>query len=118
MIGYIEKRLDKRAEFNEEIKYKLIGDDSTNFQMEYIKATSKNVSCGGLCMIIPHKISEGNVIRVEIPTDDKSRQIKAFCEVQWCKENGQGLFEVGVSFIALKEDDLEYLNKYITQHAT
>jgi len=118
MIGYIEKRTDKRAEFSEEIRYKLIGDDTSNIKFEYIKATTKNVSRGGLCMVIPHKINEGNVIRVEIPIENNSKQIKAFCEVQWCKDNGAGSFEIGASFIALKEDDLEYLNSYITTHAT
>lgn len=117
MIGYIEKRADKRAEFNQEIKYKLIGDESTKVQVEYITAKTKNISKGGLCIIMPHKINEGNVIRVEIPIDNNSKYIKAFCEVQWCKENSTGSFDVGVSFIALREDDLEYLNKYILTHA-
>lgn len=118
MIGYIEKRTDKRAILSEEIRYKLIGDDSSNIQAEYIKATTKNVSRGGLCIVVPHKINEGNVIRIEIPVENNSRHIKAFCEVQWCKDNGTGSFDMGASFIALKEEDLEYLNKYITEHAT
>ncbi|MCX8092551.1 MAG: PilZ domain-containing protein [Candidatus Goldbacteria bacterium] len=117
MIGYIEKRSDKRAEFNNEIRYKLIGDDSSSIQVEYITATTKNISRGGLCMVIPHKINEGNVIRVEIPVENNKKHIKAFCEVQWCKENKTGSYDIGVSFIALKEEDLEYLNKYVITHA-
>ncbi|MBP7792442.1 MAG: PilZ domain-containing protein [Candidatus Goldbacteria bacterium] len=116
MISYVEKRTDKRAEFNEEIKYKLIGDDTSNIQLDFNKAAAKNVSCGGLCLVMSHKINEGNVIRVEIPVNNNTRQIKAFCEVQWCKENEAGLFDIGASFIALKEDDLKYLNEYITSH--
>lgn len=118
MTGFIEKRADVRVDFNNEIRYKLIGDEVLGMQVDYFNATTKNVSRGGLRMVVSHKINEGNVIRVEIPIDNNSKQIKAFCEVQWCKDNGDGSFDLGVSFIALKEDDLEFLNKYITTYVT
>ncbi|HRU39570.1 MAG TPA: hypothetical protein P5511_06805, partial [Candidatus Goldiibacteriota bacterium] len=65
--GYLEKRIDPRAEIQEKAKYKLLGEEQSSMNFEYEEAQTKNISIGGVCMVLPHKISEGNVIRVEIP---------------------------------------------------
>lgn len=114
MAEYTEKRLDARAEINEDARYKIIGEQQAAVGYTYETAKTKNISRGGLCMQMPHRIEEGNVIRVEIPL--RERSIKAFCEVQWCREEEKHSYDVGLSFIALKEDDLEVLGKYIDQH--
>lgn len=113
VAGYLEKRMDKRADFEEKARYKILGDDQSSMSFEYAEALTKNISRGGVCMEIPHKMTEGNVIRVEIPVEKETRPIKAFCEVQWCRPTDSGKFEVGLSFIALKEEDAEYLNEYV-----
>lgn len=109
-----ERRRDKRVEYKNEAKFRIIGEITTEaISYEYENAETKNISAGGVCLILSHKIVEGNVVRVEIPIGDKGL-IKAFCEVQWCKEsNINGHYEAGLSFIALKEDDAELLNNYI-----
>ena len=118
VAGYLEKRIDKRAGIEEKARFKLLGDDQSTMNMEYAEAETRNISRGGVCMVIPHKIGEGNVIRVEIPMDKADRPIKAFCEVQWCRNTStDGKYEVGLSFIALKEEDAESLNEYVNKRA-
>lgn len=117
VAGYLEKRIDKRAGFEERARFKLLGEDQSAMNIEYAEAVTKNISRGGVCMQIPHKITEGNVIRVEIPVEKGDRPIKAFCEVQWCRDISGGKYEVGLSFIALKEEDAEFLKDYVNKRA-
>jgi hypothetical protein len=117
VAGYLEKRMDKRADIEEHARFKLLGEDQSSMNMEYAEAKTRNISRGGVCMDIPYKIAEGNVIRVEIPIEKIDRPIKAFCEVQWCRPADQGRYEVGLSFIALKEEDAEFLNDYVNKRA-
>jgi c-di-GMP-binding flagellar brake protein YcgR len=117
VTSFIEKRVDKRADVEETAKYKILGENESSQNFEYAEATTKNISRGGVCMVVPHKINEGNVIRVEIPVEKNERPIKAFCEVQWCRPEDNGKFEVGLSFIALKEEDVEHLNNFVNEHA-
>ncbi len=117
---YIEKRVDKRAPHQEEAKFKVLGEPEQTTAYNYEKAETKNISKGGVCMSLPYKINEGNVIRVEIPLgkDGEEKKIKAFCEVQWCNyRESEKRYEVGMSFIALKEDDAEYLRSYVQERA-
>ncbi|MCE5300197.1 MAG: PilZ domain-containing protein [Spirochaetia bacterium] len=116
---YSDKRADTRVEFNGEIKYKVLSDSETATGSNYETALSKNISKGGLCILAGQKFSEGTVVRVEIPgIENKEHPIKAFCEVLWCSsDNGKkDQFEAGLSFIALKEDDMDVLQKYVTTH--
>ncbi len=115
--GYLEKRIDPRAEIQEKAKYKLLGEEQSSMNFEYEEAQTKNISIGGVCMVLPHKISEGNVIRVEIPIESAQQPIKAFCEVQWCKPSEKEKYEVGLSFIALKEEDAELLSTFVKNRA-
>jgi hypothetical protein len=117
VTGYLEKRTDKRADFEDTARFKVLSDEQSSLNMEYAEAITKNISRGGVCMEIPHKIPEGNVIRIEIPIKKGDKPIKAFCEVQWCKAVNDNKYEIGLSFIALKEEDAESLNNYVSNRA-
>ncbi len=114
---YMERRNDDRVELQNQAKFRIIGDISGEaISFDYMKATAKNISKGGVCLVLSQKITEGNVIRVEIPIGE-TKIIKAFCEVEWCKQqNANGNYEVGLRFIALKEDDAEFLDTYIKEN--
>lgn len=115
MMSFIEKRLDYRAELEEQAKYKILSDSEKGLSFGYETAVTKNVSKGGLCLVMPHKMETGNVIRVEVPFENSQRTVKAFCEVQWCAPAVAGRYEVGLSFIALKEEDVEFIATFITE---
>ncbi|HDQ25784.1 MAG TPA: PilZ domain-containing protein [bacterium] len=113
IVNYLEKRLDPRLDIEEELRYKIIGDEYGSSSAVPEKAKARNISKGGVCISLPHKIEVGNVIRVEIPIENEDRLIKAFCEVQWCSMKAQSDYELGLSFIALKEEDVEFLDNYV-----
>jgi hypothetical protein len=111
--NFLEKRINFRAEYENVIHYKVLGDtDPSSSAFKYESAKIRNISKGGLCMLIPHNIPEGNVIRIEVPIGSEPNPIKAFCEVQWCKPAGSE-YEAGLSFIALKEEDVRTLENYL-----
>lgn len=114
MVAYSEKRIDPRAEINKEAKYKILSESDGEINFGYEQAKAKNISKGGLCLEVGRKLTEGNVIRIELPSLGDEKNIKAFCEVQWCrKENSSDQYEAGLSFIALREDDVDYLVNFI-----
>ena len=115
--SYLEKRMETRTDIEGILKYKVLGDgEDTLTSFKYEKASTRNISKGGVCVILPHKIGEGNVIRVELPIENESLLIKAFCEVQWCRlANKDGIYEAGLSFIALKDDDAKALENFINE---
>ncbi len=117
MMSYIEKRIDYRAELEEQAKFKILSDSEKGLSFGYESAITKNVSKGGLCLLLPHKMETGSVLRVEVPFENSKRTVKAFCEVQWCAPETAGRYEVGLSFIALKEDDVEFIASYISEKA-
>ncbi len=111
---YMERRKDERIPVQNQAKFRIIGDiPAEAISYDYKSAIAKNISKGGICLVLSQKISEGNIIRVEVPIGE-TKIIKAFCEVVWCKEqDSNGYYEVGLSFIALKEEDAEFLDKFI-----
>lgn len=115
MMSYLEKRVDERIDVATIAKFKILSDADGGVSNGYEQGATRNISKGGLCIQVNRKLTEGNVIRVEIPTpEDAQRTIKAFCEVQWCVKNGNNAdFEAGLSFIALKEEDIDYLETLV-----
>lgn len=114
---YMERRKNERVPIQNTAKIRIIGDISAEtITYDYQTAIAKNISKGGVCLTLSQKISEGNVVRVEIPINE-TNIIKAFCEVEWCKEqDSNGKYEIGLSFIALKEEDSEFLEKFIKEN--
>jgi c-di-GMP-binding flagellar brake protein YcgR len=111
--NFLEKRVNFRADYENVIHYKVLGETPPSESVfKYESARTRNISKGGLCMLIPYKIPEGNVIRIEVPIGTETNLIKAFCEVQWCKPAGS-VYEAGLSFIALKEEDMKTLENYL-----
>lgn len=115
MMSYMDKRVDERAYLNTFAKFKILSDNEQTVSHGFEEGATRNISKSGLCIQVPRKLEDGSVIRIEIPSfDEVDRSIKAFCEVQWCVKNtNNDNFEAGLSFIALKEEDVEYLHKLV-----
>ncbi|MGD0566370.1 MAG: PilZ domain-containing protein [Candidatus Goldiibacteriota bacterium] len=114
MMAYTEKRVDTRADIDHEAKFKILSESDGAAGFGYESAKAKNISKGGLCLEVERKLIEGNVIRIELPSLGENKTIKAFCEVQWCRKgSADNNYEAGLSFIALREDDVNYLVDFI-----
>lgn len=61
----------------------------------------KNVSEGGLCLILDRYLSPGTIIKVRfaLPQDDQEIPIKAIAKVVWCKQTDAG-YLTGIQFIS------------------
>ena len=114
MMAYTEKRVDTRADIDHDAKFKILSESDGVANFGYESAKAKNISKGGLCLELERKLTEGNVIRIELPSLGENKTIKAFCEVQWCRKgSSDSNYEAGLSFIALREDDVNYLVDFI-----
>lgn len=115
----LERRRYPRVELIKEGKYRLITEDGAP-NLSYSSTKSINISIGGLCLELPSEIKNGKVIRLEVPieTSELKHNIKAFCEVQWCKKNNTSKesYSAGISFIAVKDDDLQLINDYVSKN--
>ncbi len=114
---FIEKRLTERINIVRETKYKMLSNDLDKINSSYEKGKIKNISKGGVCLLMPQKAEEGTILRVEINlTDSNNGIIKAFCEVRWCNfESSVGLYEIGLSFVTLREEDQKFLEQFINE---
>ena len=107
---FMERRAHKRLQHETDAKYKIISDETDLMGLRYREAKTANISRGGICMKLAMRLSEGSVIRLEIPLEKRKKNIDTFCEVEWCSPDA-GEFMSGLSFINLTDDDLDYINE-------
>lgn len=107
-----ERRRHKRADVEEiTASYKIF----SKANHTYTQASVKNISVGGLNMLLSEQTNKGDLIKVEIPFNNrKNEPIKAFCEVVWFKKQDcSDQYSTGLNFISLKDKDERYLKNYI-----
>jgi len=109
---FVERRSTRRINAGGETKYKIASAKANGIKSNYESGKIKNISKGGICLLLTGKIEEGTTLRVEINlTNPENRMISAFCEVEWCNPAGpQDLYEIGLSFFAVKEEDQKFLD--------
>ncbi len=87
-----ERRRFERKELNTEVKYTVLF-PSIN------KGITKNISEGGLCLLINEQLNKGTILRVEfaLPGEEASH-IEAVVKVMWQRRQGDK-FLTGVQFL-------------------
>ncbi len=84
----------------------------------------KNISTGGICLIVYEELNESEVLDLEIYPPEDTVPIKAVGRVVWVKEFIIGdpakgrRFDVGIEFIKIDENDINRVNKYVFTHST
>ncbi len=112
----IERRAYPRINYEASTKYKVLMGDIENIQSTFYKGKTRNLSKGGICLVMPNKVEPGKVIRVEILIDKSDKIIKAFCEVRWSNDKEiDGNYETGLSFLAVREGDIDFLDNFIQE---
>lgn len=111
---FVEKRIHPRVSVKIPVKYRVIEDQKeleTVFERKKKEQTTKtmDVSLGGLYIVADQLLNIGSILRLDISLPEKSSLISAFAEVVWANETGGGLH-----FLAMKEDDVEFLKNYLT----
>ena len=112
---FVEKRIHPRISIKIPVKYRVIEDQKeieSVFERKKKEQTTRtmDVSLGGLYIVAEQVLNVGSILRLDISLPDRTSMISAFAEVVWSNETGGGLH-----FLAMKEDDVEYLKGYLTR---
>ncbi len=110
---FVEKRIHPRVSVKIPVKYRVIEDQKeleTVFERKKKEQTTRtmDVSLGGLYIVADTVLNIGSILRLDISLPAKASIISAFAEVVWANETGGGLH-----FLAMKEEDVEYLKNYL-----
>ena len=82
------------------------------------KNTTRNISAGGICLIVYEKVNENDILELEIrlPTGNA---IRALGKAVWVSEYeivGEATgnsYDIGVEFIDIADDEREEINKFV-----
>jgi c-di-GMP-binding flagellar brake protein YcgR len=112
---YVEKRIHPRVSVKIPVKFRVIEDQKeieTVFERRKKEQTTQtmDVSLGGLYIVADQILNVGSILRLDISIPEKNSMVSAFAEVVWSNETGGGLH-----FLAMKEEDVEFLKGYLTK---
>jgi len=112
---YVEKRIHPRVSVKIPVKFRVIEEQKeieTVFERRKKEQTTQtmDVSLGGLYIVADQILNVGSILRLDISIPEKNSMVSAFAEVVWSNETGGGLH-----FLAMKEEDVEFLKGYLTK---
>ena len=108
---YVERRAHKRAYRKFKVIYKLLPDENL-LSMEKKFGVSQDVSLGGVRIQGEPAGLIGNVVKIEIPIENREEPVVSFAEVKWIKGDGPTA-QFGVEFLMLKENDAKLIDSMI-----
>jgi c-di-GMP-binding flagellar brake protein YcgR len=112
---FSDRRSSKRVDKNLEAEYELLDGGVPATQAGFKKSITRNISLGGICMIVNSKLEAGDVIRVNLDLSGSDKKVNAFCNVEWCRREQDGWL-AGISFISLGEDEAGHIGSYIEDY--
>ena len=109
-----ERRKFPRLNLAVDINYSLLQKEPS---LE-VEVQSKNISAGGICLIVYEKLKIGDslVLVINLPDGEHPIQVKGI--IKWIGEfilsaDNKNSWDVGVEFKGIKEADREKLSKYV-----
>jgi hypothetical protein len=109
---YIEKRKHRRVARQYDVRYKLMPKEMS-IQSSKIDGKSQDISIGGIRIEGQVIGTEGDVIRLEIDTGDNDH-IVVFAEIRWIRKESGNDGQLGLQFLALREEDVEAVKKIMS----
>ena len=85
---------------------------------EVINATTKNVSCGGICVYVDRLLKLDEQLQIYLKLPDDQPPLAGLVHVRWWKKKRQMLkknaetFIVGLEFVNLESDQQERLHRF------
>lgn len=76
-------------------------------------AHSKDISEGGICLITDHPIEKGKMLNLVFQLPDRLLPIESIGKVMWCRNAIENLYEIGISFWDIKEQEQIEISKYL-----
>ena len=110
----IERRKFPRLNTSTDVEYIVIGKTLAGEK----KTVTKNISAGGICLIVYEKIETATVLDLRIYLRDINATIEARGQVKWSSyftmaPDSRPRYDIGIEFIEIKEPDRQQLSKYV-----
>ena len=111
---FVEKRKHKRVYKQYDVRYKIMPKEVTS-QSSKFPGKSLDLSTGGIRVEGEVIGSENDIMRLEIDTGSGDH-IVVFAEIRWIRREAGSIGQFGLQFMALKEEDLEAINRIIAEN--
>lgn len=110
-----ERRKFVRLNFNVDISWEKSPDKNQNLEVK--DAKSKNISAGGICLIVYDEVKVGDCLNLKF-TLPSELIIEAKGLIVWTNEfgiedGGKKCCDAGIQFLNISEDDMAKINKYV-----
>lgn len=110
-----DKRKFPRLSVNVEVNYVVAGEEAP----EYFTTASKNLSTGGVCIVVFEKMDTGTLLDLRFSVPELNKFIIAKGRVVWIRELSiQGKttdagFEAGIEFVTISEEDRRKIEEFV-----
>jgi c-di-GMP-binding flagellar brake protein YcgR len=107
-----------RLEFDVEFKHWVLNEPSPKVK----KNKGKNISAGGLCIMVFEKLEMGTLLKLEFPLQDADKPIIIKGKVVWIEEHviyshkTHVYYNCGVEFIDISPQDQENISHYVMRN--
>jgi c-di-GMP-binding flagellar brake protein YcgR len=116
MVDMAEKRKFMRLDINVAVGWSKVAGSSQDAADS--RDMTKNISGGGICLIVNEKVGPGDRIslNIELPT---SKIIRAEGRVVWTKDfsivgrENEKKYDAGIEFTNISEEDREEIKKFV-----
>lgn len=117
-----DKRKHPRVQLEIPVKYKLVNrSEQVIYLLEHKKdeltGASRDLSAQGLFLISDQRLSQGDILKLEVALPDGEAPVKAFSEVVWSSDSGlaSGEHGSGLNFMALRDEDQLRMTRFIAR---
>jgi len=108
-----ERRKFVRLNASVEVYYTLVGEESEKQE----QTVTKDISAGGICLIVYEPIKIGNILSLRIYLPDNEPFILTKGKVVWTKSfniaGEKERYDVGIEFVSIGEADRKRVDKYV-----
>jgi len=115
-MAFIEKRAFRRLLFNVEVEYKVV---SAPEELSALMVHSKNISAGGIRLVILEKLDLGTILALKFFLPDSTKPTCATGRVVWTEEYTIGTldsskaYDAGIEFVSIKQEDRARIHNYV-----
>ena len=115
-MEFVEKMAFQRLLFSVEVEYKVVSSPEV---LAALKARSKNISAGGIRLVVLEKLRAGTVLDLKFLLSGSPEPVRAKGMVAWTEEYTVGsldsskAYDAGIEFISIKQKDKARIQQYV-----
>ena len=109
----VERRRFPRLIASVDVEYSILRKGTLQEQ-----AVTKNISAGGICLIVYEKIEPGTFLALKILLSSINYIIEAKAKVIWSSyftvgPDGRDRYDLGIEFVEINESDRQKISQYV-----